>query len=79
MIRNRVRSAAKAETSKTHSTLASWFFISCTFLLLTSLISMWSHWFEICASFGFYQAAGALLSITGAALIISWWVNTDNA
>ena len=39
----RVRSAAKAETLKTDSNLVCWFFISFTFLVLASLIPMWSH------------------------------------
>jgi hypothetical protein len=39
---------------------------------------MWSRWFEISASLGFYRAAGALAAVTGAALIVSWWLNTGN-
>ena len=70
------RSAAKAGTLKTHDNLVSWLFISCTLLMLASVIRMWSHWFEISAVLRFYRAAGALAAVTGAALIVSWWLNT---
>jgi hypothetical protein len=72
------RSAVKAGTLKTQNNLVSWVFISCTLLMLSSVIRMWSHWFEISASLGFYPAAGALVAVTGAALILSWWLNTGN-
>jgi hypothetical protein len=55
-----------------------WLFIFCTLLMLASVIHMWSHWFEISAASGFYQATGALATVTGAALIVSWWLNTGN-
>jgi hypothetical protein len=71
----RVRPRFKAGTLKN---LSSWLFVSCTLLLFASVIHMWSHWFEISASLGFYQAAGALVAVTGAALIVSWWLNTGN-
>jgi hypothetical protein len=48
------------------------------YFLLASVIRMWSHWFDISASLGFYQAAGILAAVTIAALIVSWWVNTGN-
>ena len=67
------RSAVKAGTLKTQNNLVSWVFISCTLLMLSSVIRMWSHWFEISASLGFYLAAGAPVAVTGAALIVSWW------
>ena len=50
----------------------------CTLLMIASVIRMWGYWFEISASLGFYRAAGVLAVVTGAALIVSWWVNTDN-
>ncbi|MGH6839662.1 MAG: hypothetical protein ACREDT_12870 [Methylocella sp.] len=53
-------------------------FISGTLLMLASIIRMWSHWLEISASLGFSQAAGVLAAVTGAALILAWWLNTDN-
>jgi hypothetical protein len=56
----------------------SWLFISCTLPMCASVIRMWSRWFEISASLGFYRAAGALAAVTGAALIVSWWLNTGN-
>ena len=72
------RSALQAVTLKTHNKLVSWLFIFCTLLMLSSVIRMWSHWFEISATLGFYSAAGTLAAVTGAALIVAWWVNTDN-
>jgi hypothetical protein len=72
------RSAVKAETLKIHSKLVSWLFIFCTLLMIASVIRMWSHWFDISATLGFYRAAGILAAVTSAALIVSWWVNTDN-
>lgn len=72
------RSAIKAGTLKAHNNLASYLFIFCTVLMLASVIRMWSHWFEISLTLGFYRAAGVLSAITGAALIVSWWVNTGN-
>lgn len=56
----------------------SWLFISGTLLLLASVIRMWIHWPEISAVLGFYRAAGALTAVTGAALIVSCWLNTGN-
>jgi hypothetical protein len=78
MILRSARSAIRAETLKTHNKLASWLFMLCTLLMLASVIRMWSHWFEISASLGISRAAGLLAVITGAALIVSWWVNTGN-
>jgi hypothetical protein len=46
--------------------------------MIASVIRMWSHWFDISATLGFYRAAGILAAVTSAALIVSWWVNTDN-
>jgi hypothetical protein len=46
--------------------------------MLASVIRMWRHWFEISATLGFYRAAAVLTVVTGIALIVSWWVNTDN-
>ncbi|HEY8032242.1 MAG TPA: hypothetical protein VIF02_07670 [Methylocella sp.] len=46
--------------------------------MLASVIRMWNHWFEISASLGFYKAASVLATVTGAALILAWWLNTDN-
>jgi uncharacterized membrane protein len=75
----KARPAEKAATLKTHhDTLASWVFAFCTLLMLASVVHMWTHWFEIMASLGFYRAAGMLAAITGAALVVSWWVNTGN-
>jgi hypothetical protein len=75
----KARPAEKAATLKTHhDTLASWVFAFCTLLMLASVVHMWSHWFEIMASFGLYRAAGMLAPITGAALVVSWWVNIGN-
>ncbi|MFZ0494802.1 MAG: hypothetical protein WBE80_10880 [Methylocella sp.] len=71
----RVRPRFKAGTLKNR---LSWLFMSCTLLMFASVIRMWSHWFEISASLGFYRAAGALAAVTGAALIVSWWLNTGN-
>ena len=53
-------------------------FISGTLLMLASVIRMWSRWLEISASLGFHKAAGVLAAVTGAALILAWWPNTDN-
>ena len=72
------RATVKARTLKTHSNLVAWLFIFCTLLMLASVIRMRSHWFDISASLGFYQAAGILAAVTVAALIVSWWVNTGN-
>jgi cytochrome b subunit of formate dehydrogenase len=72
------RSATKAGSFRTRNKLVSWLFIFCTLLTLASVIRMWSHWFEISASLSFYRAAGVLAAVTGAALIVSWWVNTGN-
>jgi hypothetical protein len=75
----KARAAENAATLKTHhDTLASWVFAFCTLLMLASVVDMWSHWFEVMASFGLYRAAGMLAPITGAALVVSWWVNTEN-
>jgi hypothetical protein len=62
----------------TRGKLVPWLFISWTLLLLASVIRMWDHWFDILAKLGFYRAAGALAAVTGAALIVSWWLNTGN-
>ncbi len=75
--RNRARSAVKTEVRK-HNDATSWLFVSSTFLMLMSLIPMWNHWTEIAASLGFYAAACAVAAVTGAALIVSWWLNTGN-
>jgi hypothetical protein len=73
------RPAEIAAALKTHhGTLVSWVFAFCTLLMLASVVRMWSHWFEIMASFGLYRAAGMLGAITGAAIIVSCWVNTGN-
>jgi hypothetical protein len=72
------RSAVKAGTLKTHINLVPWLFIFCTLLMLASVIRMWSRWFEISSLLGFYRAAGVLAAVTGAALTVSWWVNTGN-
>ena len=40
------RSAVKAETLRTHNKLVSWLFLFSTLLMLSSVIRMWSHWFE---------------------------------
>jgi hypothetical protein len=53
-------------------------FLSGTLLMLTSVVRMWSHWLEISTSLGFYQAAGVLTAVSGAALILAWWLNTGN-
>jgi hypothetical protein len=75
----KVRPAEKAATLKTlHDTLASSVFAFCTLLMLASVVHMWSHWFEIMASLGPDRAAGMLAAITGAAFVVSWWVNTGN-
>ena len=71
------RSAVKMEALNTRSNLVSWLFISCT-LTLASVIPVWNHWVELSVSLGFYPAACVLTAITGAALIVSLWVNTDN-
>ena len=78
MTQGNARSAVKAGTRKTHDNLLSWLFISCTLLMLVSVIRMWSHWLEISASLGFYPAAGAIAAVTGAALNLSWWLDTGN-
>jgi hypothetical protein len=71
------RAAIKAAT-QTHDRLVSCVFLFCTVLMLASVVRMWSHWFEISAAIGFDRAAGLLPVITGAALLVSWWVNTGN-
>jgi len=78
MVRSRARYAAKVDTLKTNSDVESWLFISCTFLMLASLIPMWSHWDELSVSLGFYPTACALAAVTGGALIVALWVNTEN-
>jgi hypothetical protein len=79
MTSQKARAAEKAATLKTRpDTLASWVFAFCTLLMLASVVDMWSHWFEVMDSFGLYRAAGMLGSITGAALVVSWLVNTGN-
>jgi hypothetical protein len=65
-------------TLKTRDWLTSWLFIFCTLLMLDSVVRMWSHWPEISASFGSSRATGLLAAITGAALVVSWWLNTGN-
>ena len=70
MVRSRARYAAKVDTLKTNSDVESWLFISC--------IPMWSHWDELSVSLGFYPAACALAAVTGGALIVALWVNTEN-
>ncbi|HUB63343.1 MAG TPA: hypothetical protein VL996_02690 [Methylocella sp.] len=72
------RAAVKARSLKTGHNLGSWLFIFCTLLLLASVIRMWRHWYEISASLGSNRAACVLTAVTGAALIVSWWVNTGN-
>jgi cytochrome b subunit of formate dehydrogenase len=72
------RSAVKAGAFKTHNSLSSWLFIFCTLLMQVSVIRMWSHWFEISASLGFYRAAGVLAAVTGAAYRFMVGVNTSN-
>ena len=79
MTSQKARAAEKAATLKTHhDTLAFWVFAFCTLLMLASVVDMWSHWFEVTDLFGLYRAAGMFASITGAALVVSWWVNTGN-
>lgn len=78
MARSRARSAVQAQTLGKRSGLQSWLFLSCTFLMLASLIPMWSHWFDISATLGSVAAACALTAVTGAALIASWWLNSGN-
>ena len=79
MTLRKARPAEKTATLDTlHDTLASWVFAFCTLLMLASVVHMWSHWFEIMASLGLDRAAGMLVSITGAALVVSWWVNIGN-
>lgn len=78
MTARNAQAAIKAVTLKSHATLASLLFISCTLLTLSSVIHMWRHWFEICATLGSYRAAAILTAVTGAGLIVSWWVNVDN-
>ncbi len=72
------RSAIKAATLKSHDRLASFVFIFCTLLMLATVVRMWSHWYEISAMLGFDRAADVLPAVTGAALLVSWWVNTGN-
>jgi len=71
-------SVAKAKAAKAENSFMSLLFIFCTLLMLASVIRMWSHWFEISATLGFDRATIILASVTGAALFVSWWVNTDN-
>ena len=70
--------AETASALKADDKLASWVFAFCALLTLASVVHMWSHWFEIGAVFGFYRAAGVLVAVTGAALLVCWWVNTGN-
>jgi hypothetical protein len=72
------RHARKAAALHADDKLASWFFAFCTVLTLASVVQMWSQWFEIAAALGFYRTAGVLAAVTGAALVVSWWVNTGN-
>jgi hypothetical protein len=72
------RSAVRAEAAKICRELMSLILICCTLVLLTSVMRMWIHWFEISAKLGSYRAAGTLAAVTGAALIVSWWLNTGN-
>jgi len=68
---------AKARFLKTANRLTL-VFISGTLLVFASVIRMGSHWLEISASLGFHKAAGVLAAVTGAALFLAWWLNTDN-
>jgi hypothetical protein len=68
----------KAGTLKNRDKRASWPFAFCTLLLIASVIRMCSQSFEIAAALGLYRAAGVLAGITGAALVVSHWVNTGN-
>ena len=79
MARSWTRSVAKAEVLNSSSTSISWPFLLCTLLMLSDIASLWSHWAELADSLGIYPAAGAIGSVTGAAMILSWWLNTDNA
>ena len=78
MARISARSAVKVEARNTHSHLDSWLFIVCGLLAFASVIPLWSHWAELSASLGFYSAACLLTAITGAAVFVSLWLNTDN-
>jgi hypothetical protein len=78
MALKKARSAVKAATAKIQHELIPWIFIYCTLLMLSSVIHMWSHWFEISAVLGFLRAACTAAAVTGAAIIVSWWLNTGN-
>ena len=77
MVRSGARYAAKVDTLKTNSDVVTWLFISCTFLMLASLIPVRSHWDELSISLGFYPAACAVTVVTAAALIVALRVNTE--
>lgn len=72
------RCAVKTETRNPRNDLMSLTFMSCTLLMLASVMHMWSHWSEISALFGPSRAAGTLAAVTGAACVVSWWLNTGN-
>jgi hypothetical protein len=73
------RSTAKVAALKTSSSRISWLFISYTVLTVASLVPMWSHWTELSDLLGFYRAAGALMSVTGAGVFFAWWLTTGNS
>jgi hypothetical protein len=78
MTLGKARAAVKAAAFRPHIDLVSWLFVFCTLVMLASVVRMWRHWFEISTMFGFDRSAVILTAVTGAALIVSWWVNTGN-
>lgn len=73
----RLTRPGKSATLKTRDRLAAWLFLISTLLMLSSVFHMWSHWLEIAADLGSGRAACILSAVTGAALVLAWWVNTD--
>jgi len=77
MIIRFARPAIKARTLKTGGKLAVWLFLILTLLMLSSIFHMWMHWWQIASDLGSRRAACILSSVTAAAFILAWWINTD--
>ncbi len=78
MAKSNARSAAKVLARRAKTDPMSFLFLFCTVVMLGSVVRMWAHGAEICDVLGASRGLGILGAVTGAALIVSWWVNTGN-
>jgi hypothetical protein len=78
MARLKARSVVKTIARKLRADPISLLFAFCTLAMLSSTVRMWIHWTEISAVLGAFRAASTLTAVTGAAVIVSWWLNTGN-